>query len=83
MKDHSITLFYIVIFAFCAVILIGTVLVFVSVIHEKTESYEMPNGEICKYKHITTSGFGAATMNFEECSDGKIYINPESYKVIK
>lgn len=44
------------------------------------ERYEMPNGVVCRYDGITGGAFGGATHEFYGCSDGKKYINPESYK---
>lgn len=41
--------------------------------------YKMPNGVICKHSDITGGGFGGATNEFSGCSDGKRYINPETY----
>lgn len=45
--------------------------------------YEMPNGIMCEGSRITGGGFGGATNEFYACSDGKTYINPETYTKFK
>jgi len=45
--------------------------------------YKMPNGILCKSSRITGGGFGGATQEFFGCSDGKRYINPETYTKYK
>ncbi len=53
-------------------------------IYEDTKtSYKMFDGIICEQDIIRGGVFGGATHEFRECSNGKIYINPETYKVIK
>jgi len=39
----------------------------------------MPNGVICKDKIIDHRSM----LNFGECSDGKVYINPDNYQEIR
>ena len=41
-------------------------------------AYEMPDGTICE--EFYTSHF-LAVMQFWDCSNGRLYINPEYYKV--
>ena len=53
--------------------------VIISLDKELRTSYEMPNGIICERDSITGGSFGGATHEFYDCSDGKKYINPESY----
>ncbi len=40
--------------------------------------YQMPNGVLCK---SWISNFGK--MKFNGCSDGNIYLNPETYKEVR
>lgn len=53
-------------------------LVFLAGVEGAKERYEMPDGIICKY--IATNGMFLETYKFSGCSNGKIYINPETYK---
>lgn len=46
-------------------------------------SYKMPSGVICQSDKTTGGGFGGATHEFYDCSDGKTYVNPETYREVK
>ncbi len=43
-------------------------------------SYEMSNGVICQ--NMIARGFGGSTT-FQDCSDGLVYANPSSYKILE
>jgi hypothetical protein len=45
--------------------------------------YVMPNDVVCKFSELTGNNYGKATHEFRSCSDGRRYINPEYYSVIK
>ena len=49
-----------------------------SAYEESKTDYKMPNGVICKDKLRISN-----RLEFSQCSDGKVYIDPESYKEIK
>ena len=52
----------------------------VEVIKEELRTrYVMSDGVICKSSTIT-GGIGSATHEFYHCSNGKRYINPETYE---
>ena len=54
-------------------------LMFFSIYEGSKTDYRMPNGVICKDKIINHSSI----LNFGECSDGKVYINPDNYQEIR
>lgn len=39
--------------------------------------YEMPSGAVCK------SWYTSNPMKFDKCDDGRVYVNPETYREIK
>lgn len=69
-------------FMILLMLMVFCLLIFVA-IEETTYKYKMPNGIICKQSYTTGGGFGGATHEFRDCSDGKIYVNPETYRRLK
>lgn len=74
---------YKMIFGFSVVLLIAvsiSIYGFYEVRDTLNTRYKMPNGIVCKSSTITGGGFGGATHEFYGCSDGKRYVNPETYR---
>jgi hypothetical protein len=57
--------------------------IFLLIMDANKTYYVMPDGIECKVEIITGGGFGGATHEFSQCSNGKTYINPETYKTLK
>jgi capsule polysaccharide export protein KpsE/RkpR len=72
-KDEIKEILTIVIFL---IIVFG--LIYFAIISAERTTYKMPNGVICK----TSTIVGRATHEFSDCSDGKEYVNPETYEEI-
>ncbi len=70
-------------FLFLILMLIGLIGLLIWVSYDDSiTSYKMPNGIICESDMTTGGGFGGATHEFFNCSDGKRYINPETYRQV-
>ena len=71
------------IFAMLTTFVLIAILIGVSIVENSNTDYKMPDGVICKSDTITGGGFGGATHEFSKCSNGKVYINPETYLEVK
>lgn len=74
---------------FWTILVLSSIVLTISLIYltfkfdiNKTPSYKMPTGAVCKIYYVVSAGFGGSGIEFKRCNDGKIYINPETYEVI-
>lgn len=72
---------YNVLIMWCALMIVLLLCVFgyavYSLMEEELTDYKMPNGIVCEDK------IGRSTLKFSECTDGKTYINPETYREVR
>lgn len=61
-----------------AILILGLLLT--QMYHDKVTDYEMDNGVICDSS--TGNTFTGSKSKFYDCSDGKVYVKPHSYKEI-